>query len=339
MHDIAIEFEQDRRHHRRDRRHCVPDQHSRAERGGRSGARRRDRAAASRWSRAKCAASRSAAPAAAKEIKELIGDSVDKVQSGSALVGRAGTTMDEIVQAVRRVTDIMGEISAASEEQRGGIEQVNRAVAQMDEVTQQNAALVEEAAAAAASLEEQTRQLQDVVERLESGRRRRRAAARRQRVRGLRRVQRSGKSQQAAQTAAARMLMNAAQPAANVGSAHRAGFGHARCRRCTRRTGAQAEDGPRGIRIRSTPGRYKRGHGRLGRGLGNVLGSGTKTCSHSASRSDEGRIIEARLHGVSRADCVLAELAGGRDPANTIPFARQALDGKRDGSYRRQELR
>ncbi|NPT55696.1 methyl-accepting chemotaxis protein [Paraburkholderia elongata] len=100
---------------------------------------------------------------AAKEIKELIGDSVDKVQSGSALVGRAGTTMDEIVQAVRRVTDIMGEISAASEEQSGGIEQVNRAVVQMDEVTQQNAALVEQAAAAAASLEEQTRQLQTVV--------------------------------------------------------------------------------------------------------------------------------------------------------------------------------
>ena len=100
---------------------------------------------------------------AAKEIKELIGDSVDKVQSGSTLVGRAGTTMDEIVQAVRRVTDIMGEISAASEEQSGGIEQVNRAVVQMDEVTQQNAALVEEAAAAAASLEDQTRQLQTVV--------------------------------------------------------------------------------------------------------------------------------------------------------------------------------
>ena len=100
---------------------------------------------------------------AAKEIKELIGDSVDKVQSGSTLVGRAGATMDEIVQAVRRVTDIMGEISAASEEQSGGIEQVNRAVVQMDEVTQQNAALVEQAAAAAASLEEQTRQLRSVV--------------------------------------------------------------------------------------------------------------------------------------------------------------------------------
>ena len=101
--------------------------------------------------------------AAAKEIKALIGDSADKVASGSELVGRAGTTMDEIVQAVRRVTDIMGEISAASEEQSTGIEGVNRALTQMDDVTQQNAALVEEAAAAAASLEEQTRQLKGVV--------------------------------------------------------------------------------------------------------------------------------------------------------------------------------
>jgi len=100
---------------------------------------------------------------AAKEIKELIGDSADKVHSGSELVGRAGTTMDEIVQAVRRVTDIMGEISAASEEQSGGIEQVNRAVVQMDSVTQQNAALVEQATAAAASLEDQTHQLQAVL--------------------------------------------------------------------------------------------------------------------------------------------------------------------------------
>ncbi len=100
---------------------------------------------------------------AAKEIKQLIGDSAEKVQSGSALVERAGTTMDEIVQAVRRVTDIMGEISAASEEQSTGIEQVNRAVGQMDAVTQQNAALVEQAAAAAASLEEQTRQLKAVM--------------------------------------------------------------------------------------------------------------------------------------------------------------------------------
>ena len=101
--------------------------------------------------------------AAAKEIKALIGDSADRVQSGSALVERAGKTMAEVVQAVRRVTDIMGEISAASEEQSTGIEQVNRAITQMDDVTQQNSALVEQAAAAAASLEEQTRQLKQVV--------------------------------------------------------------------------------------------------------------------------------------------------------------------------------
>ncbi|MDF3095384.1 methyl-accepting chemotaxis protein [Burkholderia sp. BCCIQ04A] len=100
---------------------------------------------------------------AAKEIKQLIGDSAEKVDSGSALVARAGSTMDEIVQAVRRVTDIMGEISAASDEQSTGIEQVNRAVGQMDAVTQQNAALVEQAAAAAASLEEQTRQMKAIV--------------------------------------------------------------------------------------------------------------------------------------------------------------------------------
>ncbi|KGR97447.1 methyl-accepting chemotaxis protein [Burkholderia pseudomallei] len=100
---------------------------------------------------------------AAKEIKQLIGDSAHKVQSGSALVERAGATMAEIVQAVRRVTDIMGEISAASEEQSTGIVQVNRAVSQMDAVTQQNAALVEQAAAAAASLEDQTRQMKQIV--------------------------------------------------------------------------------------------------------------------------------------------------------------------------------
>ncbi|WP_374623364.1 methyl-accepting chemotaxis protein [Pandoraea sp.] len=101
--------------------------------------------------------------AAAKEIKELIEDSAHKVHDGSALVEQAGQTMEEIVQAVKRVTDIMGEISAASSEQSGGIEQVNRAVTQMDEVTQQNAALVEEAAAAAGSLEEQANRLKSVV--------------------------------------------------------------------------------------------------------------------------------------------------------------------------------
>jgi len=100
---------------------------------------------------------------AAKEIKGLIGETVSRVDNGSALVGQAGKTMDEIVQAVKRVTDIMGEISAASAEQSSGIEQVNQAVAQMDEVTQQNVALVEQAAAAAGSLEEQAGCLQAAV--------------------------------------------------------------------------------------------------------------------------------------------------------------------------------
>jgi len=100
---------------------------------------------------------------AAKEIKTLIGDSADRVERGSALVAQAGQTMDEIVSAVKRVTDIMGEISAASAEQSAGIEQVNTAVTQMDTVTQQNAALVEQAAAAAGSLEEQAQRLKEAV--------------------------------------------------------------------------------------------------------------------------------------------------------------------------------
>ena len=100
---------------------------------------------------------------AAKEIKGLIEDSVTKVGAGSQQVERAGATMQEIVASVKRVTDIMGEISAASEEQSSGIDQVNRAVSQMDEVTQQNAALVEEAAAAAGSLQEQAQHLAEAV--------------------------------------------------------------------------------------------------------------------------------------------------------------------------------
>jgi methyl-accepting chemotaxis protein len=101
--------------------------------------------------------------AAAKEIKQLIGDSVDKVGAGTKLVDEAGKTMQEIVTSVKRVTDIMSEITAASQEQSAGIEQVNQAITQMDEVTQQNAALVEEAAAAAESLEEQAQQLTQAV--------------------------------------------------------------------------------------------------------------------------------------------------------------------------------
>jgi methyl-accepting chemotaxis protein len=101
--------------------------------------------------------------AAAKEIKTLIGDSVDKVEEGSRQVAEAGKTMDEIVDSVRRVTDIMAEITAASQEQTQGIEQINQAITQMDQVTQQNAALVEEAAAAAQSLQEQAGGLSQVV--------------------------------------------------------------------------------------------------------------------------------------------------------------------------------
>jgi methyl-accepting chemotaxis protein len=101
--------------------------------------------------------------AAAKEIKELIGNSVEKVEHGTRLVDEAGKTMEEIVMSVKRVTDIMSEIMAASQEQSGGIEQVNQAITQMDQVTQQNAALVEEAAAAAESLDEQARSLAEAV--------------------------------------------------------------------------------------------------------------------------------------------------------------------------------
>ncbi|MET3430956.1 methyl-accepting chemotaxis protein [Herbaspirillum seropedicae] len=100
---------------------------------------------------------------AAKEIKALIEDSVQRVGSGSDQVARAGQTMGEVVAAVRSLTDIVGEISAASEEQRNGIEQVNLAIGEMDQVTQQNAALVEQAAAAAGSLEEQARRLKAAV--------------------------------------------------------------------------------------------------------------------------------------------------------------------------------
>ncbi|MFL9933980.1 methyl-accepting chemotaxis protein [Paraburkholderia sp. RL18-103-BIB-C] len=100
---------------------------------------------------------------AAREIKELIGESVGRVNVGSQLVEQAGDTIREIVQSVKRVTDIMSEISAASHEQSTGIEQVNQAVSQMDQVTQQNAALVEEAAAAAQSMAEQAQALRDSV--------------------------------------------------------------------------------------------------------------------------------------------------------------------------------
>ena len=101
--------------------------------------------------------------AAAKEIKGLIDDSVGKVEAGSRQVAEAGETMEEIVASVKRVTDIMGEIASASQEQTQGIEQINQAITQMDQVTQQNAALVEEAAAAAGSLREQAGSLVQAV--------------------------------------------------------------------------------------------------------------------------------------------------------------------------------
>jgi methyl-accepting chemotaxis protein len=101
--------------------------------------------------------------AAAKEIKELITDSVHRVDDGTKLVSEAGKTMEEVVGAVKRVTDIMAEITAAAQEQSSGIEQVNQAVMQMDQVTQQNAALVEEAAAAADSMQQQAQALSKAV--------------------------------------------------------------------------------------------------------------------------------------------------------------------------------
>lgn len=100
---------------------------------------------------------------AAKEIKALIMDSVERVEHGSTLVDKAGETMSEVVSAIRRVTDIMGEISAASTEQSQGVSQVGEAITQMDQVTQQNAALVEEMAAAAGSLSHQANDLVEAV--------------------------------------------------------------------------------------------------------------------------------------------------------------------------------
>jgi methyl-accepting chemotaxis protein len=101
--------------------------------------------------------------AAAKEIKTLIGDSLEKVDAGARLVDQAGATMTEIVERGKRVTDIMGDITSATQEQTAGIEQINEAITQMDEVTQQNAALVEEAAAASDSLQDQAGNLAKVV--------------------------------------------------------------------------------------------------------------------------------------------------------------------------------
>jgi len=107
--------------------------------------------------------------AAAKEIKSLIDDSVQKVEAGTTLVDSAGTTMTNIVQSISLVTGIMSEISHASDEQSAGIEQVNAAITEMDQATQQNAALVEQAAAAAGSMQEQAAHLADVVSVFKTG--------------------------------------------------------------------------------------------------------------------------------------------------------------------------
>jgi methyl-accepting chemotaxis protein len=100
---------------------------------------------------------------AAKDIKELISDSVSKVENGNVLVNQSGETMQKVVTSIKRVNDIMAEIAAASAEQSTGIDEVGKAVTQMDDVTQQNAALVEEAAAAAESLQSQAEQLANRV--------------------------------------------------------------------------------------------------------------------------------------------------------------------------------
>jgi methyl-accepting chemotaxis protein len=106
---------------------------------------------------------------AAKEIKVLIQDSVGKVDEGSKLVGRSGETLIGIVSAVKKLSGIVAEIAAASREQSVGIEQVNKAVTQMDEATQQNAALVEQAAAASRAIADQTQRLNSTIERFQRG--------------------------------------------------------------------------------------------------------------------------------------------------------------------------
>jgi methyl-accepting chemotaxis protein-1 (serine sensor receptor) len=107
--------------------------------------------------------------AAAKEIKGLINDSVEKVRTGSELVDDSGKVLTQIVESVKKVTDIVAEIAAASQEQAAGIDQVNKAVMQMDEVTQQNAALVEQAAAASKSMEEQAHKMVELMSFFKTG--------------------------------------------------------------------------------------------------------------------------------------------------------------------------
>ena len=154
--------------------------------------------------------------AAAKEIKSLISDSVEKVAMGAKLVDQAGETMEDIVTSVRRVTDIMAEITSASIEQSSGIEQVNQAITQMDEVTQQNAALVEEAAAAAESLEEQAVALGAAVSQFKLEEQARHASGPRvERTERIERVERRGPDRA---TNVSRMPAQAARPAPTTGA-------------------------------------------------------------------------------------------------------------------------
>ena len=126
---------------------------------------RASRAAALLSSRPKCAGLAGRSAAAAKQIKDLIQDSVRKVEDGSVLVTRSGQTLEQIVVSVKKVSDIVAEIAAASQEQSSGIDLVNSAVMQMDEMTQQNAALVEQATAASKSMAEQASELNSLMER------------------------------------------------------------------------------------------------------------------------------------------------------------------------------
>ena len=126
---------------------------------------RESRAAASRWWPARCAIWRSVRPRPAREVKSLIGASVDKVGQGSASVGSAGQTMREIVASVESVSTLIGSIKVASGEQSSGIDQINLSVSQLDQMTQQNAALVEQSAAAAESLQDEAARLHARVER------------------------------------------------------------------------------------------------------------------------------------------------------------------------------
>jgi len=154
--------------------------------------------------------------AAAKEIKSLISDSVEKVAMGAKLVDQAGETMEDIVTSVRRVTDIMAEITSASIEQSSGIEQVNQAITQMDEVTQQNAALVEEAAAAAESLEEQAVALGAAVSQFKLEEQARQVRSPRvERTERIERVERRGPNRA---TNVSRMPAQAARPAPTAGA-------------------------------------------------------------------------------------------------------------------------